>query len=165
MNSALVELHPNDDVLIALRDIPAGTQVAPGIDARADIPNGHKIARRAIAKDAAVIRYNQIIGFASAAIEPGAHVHTHNLRMGEVVLDHAFCRDARPTEFAQPARVFMGIRRANGQVATRNYIGVISSVNCSATAAKMIADHYRGKLENYPNVDGVIALTHKSGPD
>jgi altronate hydrolase len=110
-----------------------------------------------------VHRYNQVIGFASADIAPGEHVHTHNLAMGEVELDYAFCTDARPTEYVAAPRHFLGLRRADGSVATRNYIGVITSVNCSATAARMIADHYRGRLDAFPNVDGVVALTHKSG--
>lgn len=163
MPALATELHPNDDVLIALADIAAGTELPGGIRAAADIVNGHKIARRALRQGAPVYRYNQVIGYARADIEPGQHVHSHNLAMGEVVRDYAFARDAKPTPKAAQPLTFMGIRRANGEVATRNYIGVISSVNCSATAAKMIADHYRGKLADYPNIDGVVALTHKSG--
>jgi len=163
MNQPFIELHSNDDVLIALRDIPADTDLDGGIRALADIPTGHKVARRALARGTPVHRYNQVIGFASDDIPPGAHVHTHNLAMGEVSLDYAYCRDARPVEKDTEQRTFMGIRRADGRVATRNYIGVISSVNCSATAAKMIADHYRNRLGDYPTVDGVLALTHKSG--
>ena len=163
MPQPFIELHGNDDVLIALRDVPAGTELPGSITTTADIPTGHKVARRAIASGAPVHRYNQVIGFASEDIQPGAHVHTHNLAMGDVALDYAFCRDARPTVRDGEQRSFMGIRRADGGVATRNYIGVISSVNCSATASKMIAEHYRNRLDGYPNVDGVLALTHKSG--
>jgi len=163
MASPYTLLHPNDDVWIALADIAAGTEMPDRIRVASDIPSGHKIARRAVAQGAAVHRYNQIIGFASADIAPGDHVHIQNLAMGEVELDYAFCRDAKPTDYVAAPRTFMGIRRANGGTATRNYIGVIASVNCSATAAKMIADQYRGKLDAFPNVDGVLALTHKSG--
>lgn len=155
-------LHPEDDVLIALRDIPAGTNVE-GVIMVQDVGVGHKIARHALAKGAPVRRYHQIIGYASADIAAGEHVHVHNLGMGAVRHEHHFGANARPTLLTESARTFMGIRRANGHVATRNYIGVISSVNCSATAAKMIAQHYRDKLGDYPNVDGVIALTHKGG--
>lgn len=156
-------LHPNDDVFIALHDVSAGATIAEGVAAAADIPTGHKIARRSVARGAPILRYNQVIGFAGEDIYPGQHVHTHNLVMGEVKVKHAFGHDTKATDFFAQQRTFMGIRRSNGQVATRNYVGVISSVNCSATAAKMIADHYRGKLGAYPNIDGVIALTHKSG--
>jgi len=163
MTQAFIELHGNDDVLIAVREIPAGTQLPGGITTAADIPVGHKVARRSVARGAPVHRYNQVIGFASEDIEPGAHVHTHNLSMGDLSLDYAFCRNARTTTRDPEQRTFMGIRRADGRVATRNYIAVVSSVNCSATAAKMIGDHYRNALGAFPNVDGVLALTHKSG--
>lgn len=156
-------LHPNDDVFIALQAIAAGGEVGEGIRAATDIGAGHKVARRAVNKGDPVHRYNQIIGFASADIQPGDHVHLQNLAMAEFERDYAFGQNAKPTEyFAQPG-TFMGFRRANGKAATRNYIGIVSSVNCSATAAKQIAKHYEGKLEAYPNIDGVLALTHKSG--
>jgi altronate hydrolase len=163
MISPFIDLHANDDVLIARCDIPAGSQLPEGPITGTDIPAGHKVARRAVARGAPVHRYNQVIGFASEDIQPGSHVHTHNLAMGEVALDYAFCRDARPTSRDSEQRTFLGIRRADGRVATRNYVAVISSVNCSATAARMIGDHYRGALGDYPNVDGVLALTHKGG--
>ncbi len=163
MINPYIELHANDDVLIAREDISAGTALTESLTTTADIPAGHKVARRAIASGAPVIRYNQVIGFATQDIRPGEHVHSHNLAMGHVDLDYAFCRDAKPTVADSPQRTFMGIRRADGRVATRNYIAVISSVNCSATAAKMIGDHYRNALGEFPNVDGVLALTHKSG--
>ncbi len=163
MTNPFVELHPNDDVWIALRDVAAGSTVPDGTRVLADVASGHKIARRAVPKGQPVHRYNQIIGFASADIAPGEHVHTHNLAMGEVERDYAFCADARRTDYFTEPRSFSGIRRPDGRIATRNYIGVISSVNCSATAVKMIADHFRNRLDAFPNVDGVIGLTHKSG--
>ncbi|WP_338054595.1 altronate dehydratase family protein [Seongchinamella unica] len=163
MINPYIELHANDDVLIAREDIPAGSELTDGVRTSADIPASHKVARRAIARGAPVHRYNQVIGFAAEDIQPGEHVHSHNLAMGQVELDYAFCQDAKPTVPASRPRTFMGIRRPDGRVATRNYIAVISSVNCSATAAKMIGDHYRNGLDQFPNVDGVLALTHKSG--
>jgi altronate hydrolase len=163
MTSPFLELHANDDVWIVLRDVSAGSTTPDGVRVSGDIASGHKVARRAVAKGEPVHRYNQIIGFASQDILPGDHVHTHNLSMGELTLDHAFCVDAKPTDYFAEPRTFMGIRRADGTVATRNYIGVISSVNCSATAVKLIAERFRGRLDAYPNVDGVVGLTHKSG--
>ena len=165
-----IRLHPADDVLIARSQLVGGTQVE-GVTARGLIPPGHKIAVHAIAQGAPVRRYNQIIGFASRPIEAGEHVHTHNLDMGpdkgDFARDYAFGADVKP---ATPLReaTFMGIRRADGRVATRNYIGVLTSVNCSATAARAIADHFSRKtkpaaLADYPNVDGVVALTHGTG--
>ncbi|MCB1732291.1 MAG: altronate dehydratase [Halieaceae bacterium] len=163
MSSNHTLLHPDDDVFIALKNIPAGEEIAEGVRAAAEIAAGHKIARRAVKAGYPVHRYNQIIGNASADIAVGDHVHIHNLAMAEFERDHAFCSKARPTEYVPEPRTFMGIRRANGQVATRNYIGVLSSVNCSATAARQVAEYFKGRLDDYPNVDGVIALTHKSG--
>ena len=156
-------LHPSDDVGIALTDLAQGQVLWDDVGAAAPIAAGHKVARNAIAKGQPVRRYNQIIGIASADIAPGEHVHVHNLAMAPIERDRAFCVDAKPTRYATEPRSFQGIVRADGRIATRNYIGVIASVNCSATAVKMVTDHYRGRLQDYPNVDGVVGLTHKSG--
>ncbi|NMM06700.1 UxaA family hydrolase [Polaromonas sp.] len=165
-----IRLHPQDDVLIARAQLVGGTQVE-NITVKGLIPAGHKIASHAIATGDAVRRYNQIIGFASKAIAAGEHIHTHNLDMGpdkgDFARDYAFGADVKP----EPARLeatFMGIKRADGRVATRNYIGVLTSVNCSATAARAIADHFSRQsnpaaLSAFPNVDGVVALTHGTG--
>jgi altronate hydrolase len=165
-----IRLHPLDDVLIARHQLVGGAQV-DDITIRGLIPAGHKVAARDIAAGSAVRRYNQIIGFASKAIARGEHVHTHNLDMGPekggFERDHAFGADLKPDAARQQA-TFLGIRRSDGRVATRNYIGVLTSVNCSATAARAIADHFSRRsnpaaLANFPNVDGVVALTHGTG--
>ncbi|MBS0481667.1 MAG: altronate dehydratase [Proteobacteria bacterium] len=163
MTRQAVRLHQNDDVLVALTDIPAGFSIESGIVALDPIPNGHKVASHALAKGAEVHRYNQIIGTMTEAVAAGGHIHTHNMAMAMLEPDYAFGRDVHPVALDADQRVFMGYRRPDGQVATRNYVAVISSVNCSATVAKMVADHFRGKLDAYQNVDGVVALTHKSG--
>ena len=161
-----IRLHPQDDVLIARSQLVGGT-AAESMVVKGLIPPGHKVATRAIAVGEPVRRYNQIIGFASKPIASGEHVHTHNLVMGDFERDYAFGADTKP----QPARrqaTFQGIVRADGRVATRNYIGILSSVNCSATAARAIADHFSRQmnpqaLADFPNVDGVVALTHGTG--
>jgi altronate hydrolase len=161
-----IRLHPQDDVLIARNQLVGGT-TAESVVVKGLIPPGHKVATRAIAVGEPVRRYNQIIGFASKPIAAGEHVHTHNLVMGDFERDYAFGADIKP----QPARrqaTFQGIVRADGRVATRNYIGILSSVNCSATAARAIADHFSRQmnpqaLADFPNVDGVVALTHGTG--
>ena len=165
-----IRLHPADDVLIARSQLVGGTQ-AENVTIKGLIPPGHKVATRAIAAGDPVRRYNQIIGFASKPIAAGEHVHTHNLDMGpnkgDFERDYAFGADLKP----EPARLeasFMGIQRADGRVATRNYIGILSSVNCSATAARAIADHFSRQnnpaaLGAFPNVDGIVALTHGTG--
>ncbi|MGH8035722.1 MAG: UxaA family hydrolase, partial [Lysobacterales bacterium] len=147
-----------------------GTQLE-NITVKGLIPAGHKVATRSIAAGEPVRRYNQIIGFASKAIAPGEHVHTHNLDMGpdkgDFARDYAFGADVKPVPARREA-TFMGIKRPDGRVATRNYIGILSSVNCSATAARAIADHFSRQnnpsaLKDFPNVDGVVALTHGTG--
>ena len=165
-----IRLHPSDDVLIARSQLVGGTTVE-SISVKGLIPAGHKVATRALAAGEPVRRYNQIIGFASKPIAAGEHVHTHNLWMGEAkgdfARDYAIGADVKP----QPQRreaTFQGYRRSDGRVATRNYIGVLSSVNCSATAARAIADRFSRQnhpeaLAEFPNVDGVVALTHGSG--
>ncbi|MDA3922001.1 MAG: altronate dehydratase family protein [Salinisphaera sp.] len=165
-DSPLIRLHADDNVMIARYEIAAGeTMDEPGITARAGISAGHKIATQAIASGAPVLRYGQVIGFASRDIEPGAHVHLHNLAMGDVSRDYAFCQDIRATKFADQPATFDGYLRADGRAGTRNYVAIVSSVNCSATVARHIADGFRfsGEMESYDNVDGVIALTHQGG--
>lgn len=156
-------LNSEDDVLIALRPIIRGEALGEGLIARGDVPAGHKIARRDIARGSPIRRYASIIGAASANIAAGEHVHLQNLEMMDFARDYAFCSEARAAPAAPDALTFNGILRDDGRVATRNYIGVISSVNCSATVARMVADHFRGRLDDYPNVDGVVPLTHKRG--
>jgi altronate hydrolase len=160
-----IRLHPNDDVVIARAQLVGGTNL---LDEKVTIsglvPPGHKVATRAVKAGEPVRRYNQIIGFASRDIAPGEHVHLHNLAMGTFDRDYAFGADAKPTQYAAEPATFMGIVRPDGRVATRNYIGILSTVNCSATVARGIADHFtRERLAAFPNVDGVVALTHGSG--
>ncbi|MBU6493853.1 MAG: UxaA family hydrolase [Burkholderiales bacterium] len=167
METLVLLIKPQDDVAIARNALAAGTVLAEldGIVARDAIPAAHKVAVRAIAEGAPVRRYGQIIGFATRAIEPGEHVHVHNLSMGTFDRDYAFGSDVKAVAPAAAPATFMGIRRADGRVATRNYIGVVSTVNCSATVSKLVARHFAapGKLDAYPNVDGVVPITHSFG--
>ncbi len=160
-----LRLNPHDDVVIAARPLAAGTRLDDeGIACVDAIPAGHKVAVRRIAKGQPVKRYNQIIGFATSDIAPGQHVHSHNLAFEMFERDYAVGTDTRSvTPPAEPA-TFMGIVRRDGRVATRNYIGVISTVNCSASVSKYVAAHFTPeRLAAYPNVDGVVPITHSSG--
>src|SRR5258706_14625931 len=158
-------LNPADDVVIACRELEAGTNhLKEGVVCKERIPAGHKVATRAVAKDEPVRRYSQIIGFATQPIAPGQHVHVHNLEVREFARDYRFGEAYKATEFVPAPATFRGIVRPDGRVATRNYIGILSTVNCSATVAKYVADAFKGEaLAGYPNVDGVVALTHTSG--
>lgn len=166
-DSLVFKLHPNDNVAIARHALAADSVLSEFSDLRvsADVPAAHKVAIQPIATGAPVFRYGQIIGFATQPIEPGDHVHVHNLAMGTFERDYAFGEDARVSPPpAQPA-TFMGYVRPDGRVATRNYIGIVSTVNCSATVAKLVVEHFAktDKLADYPNVDGVVPITHSFG--
>ena len=170
MQPSVIRLHPKDAVVIARATLLPGAEVAPGVMAAERIPAGHKVAVRALAEGEAIHRYGQIIGFATRPIAPGAHVHVHNCGMGDFDKDYAYSQDARPTAMANEGLTFSGIRRPDGRVATRNYIGILTSVNCSAHVAGLVADVFKRNpftghdpLAAHPNVDGVVALTHKTG--
>lgn len=165
----VIRIHPADDVVIARQQLLGGTRIdSEGITISGLIPPGHKVAVRAIAAGAPVRRYNQIIGTATQPIAAGQHVHTHNLAFSRFDRGHTVGGDVRPVAYVDTPATFDGIQRADGRVATRNYIGVLTSVNCSATVARAIADHFRRDihpeaLADFPNVDGIVALTHGAG--
>ena len=166
----LIHLHTTDNVAVATKDIVAGSAVAVDgqrLVAQQDILVMHKMAVKPISQGDAIIKYGQIIGFASRDILIGEHVHIDNVQMGDAKKDFAFCQNAQITQYVSPENqeYFLGYRRANGKVGTRNYISIVTSVNCSATVAKGIAAHfkYSGVLDDFPNVDGVLAFCHDSG--
>ncbi len=160
-----VRLDPADNVVTAVRPLAAGVAVE-GAATRSLIPRGHKIATRAIAEGEPVLKYAQVIGYAAAGIAPGEHVHTHNLEFRGTRHDYEFSTDLRPVVPVPEVErdSFLGFRRANGRCGTRNYIAVLTSVNCSATAARKIATAFGpAELAPYPNVDGVAAFVHGTG--
>jgi altronate hydrolase len=165
--SFALKLHADDDVAIARRAIESGILLEDlgNVQVLDPIPEAHKVALRPIATGKPVRRYGQIIGFATRDIKAGEHVHTHNLAMGDFQRDYAYGADMKPVAPAAQALTFMGFRRADGRVATRNYIGIISTVNCSASVAKMAAKQLdkSGVLDAYPNVDGIVPITHSFG--
>ncbi len=165
-----IRIHPADNVVIARRQLLGGTVLADeaGLVVSGLVPPGHKLATAAIGQGQPVRRYNQVIGHATQAITPGQHVHSHNLVFADVARAHDVGASAQPTVYAATPALFMGIVRADGRVATRNCIGVLTSVNCSATVARAMADHFRRDihpeaLADFPNVDAVVALTHGMG--
>ncbi|MEM7745988.1 MAG: altronate dehydratase family protein [Pseudomonadota bacterium] len=157
-----VRLDPADNVVSAVRPLEAGAPVE-GVATTSLIPRGHKIATTAIATGQIVRKYNQIIGYAAQDIAPGDHVHTHNVEFRGTEQAYEFATDLRPVTPAT-GDTFMGFERANGSVGTRNFIAVITSVNCSATAARQIASAFTPEvMAQYPNVDGVAAFVHGTG--
>lgn len=163
----VVRIHRDDNVVVAARGLQVGMEVdADGerVEVREVVAMGHKVAMRAVRRGEAVIKYGQTIGNATQDIAPGAWVHEHNLALIEEDKQYALATDTPPDPPSIEGRSFMGYRRADGRVGTRNYIAVISSVNCSASVSKYVAERFGGNgLRDYPNVDGVFSITHNSG--
>ncbi|MEO0990869.1 MAG: altronate dehydratase family protein [Pseudomonadota bacterium] len=156
---SLIRLDPTDNVATARRALEVGTEGATTL-----IPRGHKMALELIPRGAVIRKYAQTIGYASEDIPAGAHVHVQNVEFRNVDRDYAFATNLRPVPAPDGQDTFMGFRRSSGRVGTRNFIAVITSVNCSATAARRIAEHFTPeRLAPFPNVDGVAAFVHGTG--
>ena len=162
-----IRLSPADNVVVARNALRSGTAISEeGVTTVEAIDPGHKIATRLIKRGDTVRKYDQIIGIAEADIQPGQHVHTHNLRMDDFDRDYQFCQGVKKLDYRSETEraTFQGIVRDDGRIATRNYIGVLTSVNCSATVARHVAAKFNDAvLAEFPNVDGVAALTHDYG--
>ena len=161
-----VKLHENDDVYVAIKQIPEGILLDKknNITTSSVINPGHKISSKNINKDEQVKKYNQTIGFASKPIKKGDHIHTHNLYMKDFVREYNFCKDYFEVDYKKAPLNFEGIVRKNGSVATRNYISVVSSVNCSAHVCRQIAKYFDEEvLSDFPNIDGVVPIHHRTG--
>ncbi|WP_349580916.1 altronate dehydratase family protein [Sulfitobacter sp. NFXS29] len=160
-------LSPTDNVVVATSAVPQGAVLPQdGLRANHDTPQGHKIAMRPIQQGAPILKFDTVIGYAAEDIAAGDWLHSHNIKFDAVYKDYAFARDYTPTDLLPPSdrAQFMGIRRANGRVGTRNYIGLFVTVNCSATVARKIANYFdEERMEAWENVDGVIPFIHESG--
>ncbi|SNR47356.1 altronate dehydratase [Paracoccus sediminis] len=164
----ILRLNEADNIVVAIADLREGTPVEGAVRASRRIPRGHKIASRAIAPGEPIRKFGQIIGFASTPIAPGDWVHEQNVTMGDFDRDYAFASEARAPESLRQGEVpahFQGFRRPDGRTGTRNYIGILSSVNCSATVVDYIADQAMrsGMLDDHPDIDGFVALPHGQG--
>ena len=165
MADAIIRLHAIDNLVIALTDLPKGaTPAGLGVTLPGAVPRGHKIAACAIAKGETVLRYGQSIGQATEDIPAGGHIHSHNLGMGPHSTDYAIGQQATPLP-PLAERTFMGYQRSDGQVGTRNYIGILTSVNCSGSVARFIAEAAEKDpiLSSMPNIDGFVPIVHNSG--
>jgi altronate hydrolase len=166
-NTLTLRLNAEDNVIVTLSDaVPGLNDQKHGLIVRDHIPAGHKIATEKIAKGDLIRKYGQIIGIASRDIEAGAHVHTHNVEMGDFSRKYEIGTEVRPTHYFsdEDKASFNGIVRDDGRIATRNYIGVLPSVGCSASVCRYIADALNREIRSaFPNVDGVVGLTQTSG--
>ncbi|MPZ43290.1 MAG: altronate dehydratase, partial [Betaproteobacteria bacterium] len=162
-----IRLHEQDNVVVARSDLGIGARLEPeGLTCRSQVSAGFKVAARNIVTGEPIRKYNVVIGFAASDIAAGTLVHSHNMEFREFDRDYAHAQDYQPVTLLPEYEraTFMGIVRANGQIATRNYVGIIATVNCSATVVHRIAAWFTPeRLAEYPNVDGVVAFAHGLG--
>lgn len=160
-----LRLHDSDNIMVALTALAPGTLLAEGLTTAEAIPPGHKLSVQPIAKGESVRKYGQIIGVATDAIATGAHVHEHNLGMGAHKQDYGFGSAAVPLRPVETPARFRGYHRPSGRIGTRNYIGILTSVNCAGSVARFIAEEAerQGWLADYPNVDGIVPIVHGTG--
>lgn len=166
VQSKTLHLNPDDNIVVALQKLNTGDEVDPhGVELKMPISKGHKVSILQVDKGENIIRYGQIIGRATEVIHAGCHVHTHNLSMSDHTQDYAYGTKVIPLEKPQSPRTFMGYPRADGKHGTRNYIGILTSVNCSGSVARFIAEAVEksGMLDDYPNIDGVVPIVQSSG--
>jgi len=166
-NPPIIRLNENDNVAVARRELEADVAL-PGMNVRTReiVPPGYKVAVRDIAEGEAILKYNTIIGFAARDLQVGEMLHNHNIAFQEFDRDYAYATKFKPvTELPEAKRAtFQGYKRSDGRVGTRNFIAIVSTVNCSATVVHAIADHFtKERLAAYPNVDGVAAFAHAMG--
>jgi altronate hydrolase len=162
--ASFLRLHPSDNVVVAVGDLRPGDMV-DDVKITARIVRGHKAAVRLIKMGEPALKFGQIIGFATQDIAPGDWVHEHNIGFHAVDRDYEYATGAQPLPAIAAPATFQGYARANGRVGTRNYLGILTSVNCSATVARIIAREVdkRGLLAGYPEIDGIIPLVHGHG--
>ncbi len=163
----VIYLHAADNVCVAARDLPAGARISAGgvaVELPATVKLGHKVALAPLAKGQRVVKYGQTIGFATENIAVGGWIHTHNLTAGQFDRDYAAATEIPPEPAPLVGRTFEGYKRPDRRAGTRNYIAVISTVNCSASVSKYVAARFNADaLKAYPNIDGVVAFTHGGG--
>ena len=161
----LITLHEKDNVAVAPMNILANKKIKTGLISKENIPFGHKISLSTIEENSFIYKYGQIIGIASKKIHPGEHVHLHKLKFTEFERDFKINKKLNENSYVKKELFFDGFKRKSGKSGTRNYIGLISTVNCSATVVKKIAEkiNYHPKLKEYKNIDGVVSLKHSSG--
>ena len=162
-----LRLQPQDNVVVAVDTLDPGASNGAGIVPRARVPKGHKMATEKVSRGAPILKFGQIIGFASEDILPGDWVHEHNVEMHDFARDYHFAEGARTEMLLPPEQraTFQGFRRASGRAGTRNYLAILTSVNCSASVARFMAREVErsGVLADHPEIDGIIALVHGTG--
>ncbi|KGH08239.1 galactarate dehydratase [Comamonas thiooxydans] len=167
LKNPFIRLDPLDNVVVARMEVPEGTPVvSESITTLQRVPSGHKMAARFIAKGEAVLKYNTVIGFAAEDLPAGTWMHSHNIQFGDLTKDYRHGLDYVPTKLlpSHERATFQGIVRADGRVATRNYLGVFIVSHAAATVARHITKFFdEDELGNFGNVDGVVPYIHEQG--
>ena len=166
MAASILRLHAIDNTALTTSHLPAGSSATVDdiqITTSAEIPAGHKVALKEIPRQTPVVKFGQTIGYASELIAPGDWVHVHNVQATKPGLEIEFATELNEL-LPVPSRTFEGIRREDGRCGTRNYLAIVSTVNCSATTARYVAQKLaQTDLADYPNIDGIVPLVHKAG--
>src|SRR5919112_885429 len=161
-----IRLSLDDNVVVAIDLVNQGDSVSD-LTARERILKGHKMAAQPVREGEPIRKFGQIIGFAKSHIAPGEWVHEHNVGLHDFARDYRFAENAKDDELLPDnlRATFEGYRRAGGKTGTRNYIGILTSVNCSASVARFAAAAVEnsGALKEYPGIDGVVAIVHGTG--
>ncbi len=164
-DNSVILLHPKDSVVIARVHLAQGQVVQVNdqtIKAQAAVPAGHKMAIREIKVGDEVYRYGNVIGFATAAIGIGDHIHVHNLGYEERNANEIHPAAVPPRTAAASTATFLGYARPDGRAGTRNYIAVVAASNCAAHTAELVAQSFASETLP-PNVDGIVAFPHGEG--
>jgi altronate hydrolase len=163
-SAAAIRVHAEDNVAIALRPLETGERVVIAgqvVSIRTPVEQGHKVALTDIVAGEVIRKYGWAIGRSTSAIAAGTQVHTHNV---ETLLEGE--EQYRYQPIAQPVlptsdATFMGYRRADGRVGTRNEIWILPTVGCVSRTSERIASVAHSRHSGA--VDGVHAFTHPFG--
>ena len=163
-----IQIKQEDNVAVAVHDLPAGTLTESGITTRDPIPQAHKIALQDIPAGGEIIRYGVVLGYAKDPIPAGSWINEHMLNLPESpALDNMpWGTNVKPmADLPDPPRTtWMGYRNAHGPAGTRNLLGIVTTVQCAAGVVKVAVERIKQELlPRYPNVDGVVAITHPYG--
>ena len=166
--TTVIRIKEADNVAVAVHDLPAGAQVLPGLIALDPIPQAHKIALTDIPAGGEIVRYGVVLGYAKSNIPAGSWINEHMLTLPQSPsVDDMPWGTAlvKPEDLPQPPRTtWMGYRNKTGPAGTRNLLGIVTTVQCAAGVVKAAVERIKAQLlPKYPNVDGVVAVTHPYG--
>ena len=152
-----IKIHPSDNVVVALEDIPDGPR------------RGHKLALSRLQSGDPIIKYGNPIGYATAPIDAGEHIHSHNLKTGlSDKIQYSYTPTSPIVADAIPPSTddelyFSGYLRKNGQAGIRNELWIIPTVGCVNNVAQKIVAMAKDALASVDGIDDIIAFPHPYG--